>query len=70
VSCTCGIKDLVCRPLDTLWVGFKYEYIIATGLNRFFFPRRWNGSQPWVSREKLLALHNSFVASKDEYHEK
>lgn len=46
------------------WAGFNTADVLATQSKRFYFPRAWNGYQPWVSWEALNEKYEQFNKEK------
>lgn len=46
------------------WVTIRLIELLATKADRFYLPREWNVSGPWITREQLNELHQQFLEEK------
>lgn len=46
------------------WAAFSTSTLLSTQSPRFYFPRAWNGYQPWVTWEALNEKYNQFQKEK------
>ena len=56
-----------CIPLQWGgWAVFKVEVLLDIDvMERFFLPRKWNDSGPWISREALKAKYEKYLEEKE-----
>jgi hypothetical protein len=48
------------------WGFVGVDYLLdQTKLDAFYFPRDWNGGQPWVSREDLQKKYDEYKKDKE-----
>ncbi len=52
------------------WGYVSTEFLLMdTKLDRFYFPREWNGRRPWILREELQQLSDSYKKEKESTYE-
>lgn len=64
-SKACGLVLPVIQRGDR-WGGVQVSALLATTCDRFFLPRGWNTTAPWVTREHLMALYEKWIETKEK----
>lgn len=59
----CGGRFIVSCQREWGFVGVDY-LLEKTDLDKFYFPRAWNGGRPWVSREDLQKKYDEYKKEK------
>ena len=68
-SSRCGVCscDVSIEPCDAHWVYVHTKDLLNTPLQKFFLPREWNGFRPWVERQVLAQMYETFVKNKETF---
>lgn len=65
VSCSCGLKTDV-EDLQDKWAGVSVRALVASGVDRFFLPRKWNENGNWISRDELQKKLSEYLEEKEK----
>jgi hypothetical protein len=53
------------EPVDG-WFKVKTSELLIYDVERYFLPRRWNKSGPWISHEELKQMYETFCKERDD----
>lgn len=65
LDCTrCDLGVIVDEAGSSWWSVDTYDLLMTDGNDRFFFPRAWNKTPPWISRDDLQKRYDIFIEEK------
>jgi hypothetical protein len=59
-------RDLGKNPSETGWVSVSIRCLLAAHLARYFLPRGWNETSPWISHEDLANKYEDYLLKKEQ----
>lgn len=63
-----GVDELTCRwvPFENpRWVVVRTEDLLKLPVKRYFLPREWNPTQPWIDKALLTELYDLYEKEKE-----
>lgn len=61
----CGkLPVQVILNIESKWAKVQTAHVLALGLPRYYFPRRWNPTGGWITHEALASLYDQYQKEK------
>jgi hypothetical protein len=62
----CGTNYGGIEEITRCWFTVHIQLLLSAEKDRYFLPRRWNKSGPWISHEELKQMYETFCKERDD----